>query len=54
MVTNCIVGPPRSEALIAQVMMEILDLIADCTNRTLTPRDPDYPPLKLKAVRNRR
>ena len=25
-----------------------LDLIADCTNRTLTPRYPDYPLLKLK------
>ena len=25
-----------------------LDLIADCANRTLTPRTPDYPSLKLK------
>ena len=31
-----------------QVVLETLDLIADCTNRTLTPRYPDYPLLKLK------
>ena len=34
--------------LIGQVVLETLDLIADCTNRTLTPRYPDYPLLKLK------
>ena len=48
MIMNCIVGPPLSEALIGQVVLESLDLIADCTNRTLTPRYPDYPLLKLK------
>jgi len=48
MVMNCIVGPPLSEPLIGQVVLETLDLIADCTNRTLTPRYPDYPLLKLK------
>ncbi len=48
--TDCIVGPPASEALIGQVIMEELDLVADCTNRTLTPRpeSPIYPLLKLK------
>ena len=50
MVTNCVVGPPLSEILIGQVVLETLDLIADCTNRTLTPRYPDYPLLKLKAI----
>ena len=45
---DCVVGPPLSEPLIGQVVLAILDLIADCTNRTLTPRYPDYPLLKLK------
>ena len=48
MSTDCVVGPPLSEPLIGQVVLETLDLIADCTNRTLTPRYPDYPLLKLK------
>ena len=54
MVTNCVVGPPPSEPLIGQVVLETLDLIADCTNRTLTPRYPGYPLLKLKAIGKRR
>ena len=46
---DCIVGPPSSEPLIGQVVLEALDLVADCTNRTLTPRpeSPDRPLLKL-------
>ena len=48
MVTDCIVGPPLSEPLIGQVVLETLDLIADRWNRTVTPRYPDYPLLKLK------
>ena len=50
MSTDCIVGPPLSEALIGQIVLEALDLIADCTKRALTPRpeSPDYPLLKLK------
>ena len=48
MVMNCIVGPPLSEPLIGQVVLETLDLVADCANRTVTPRHPDYPLLKLK------
>ena len=51
MITNCVVGPAMSEALIGQVVLEMLDLIADCTSRSLTPRYPDYPVLKLKANR---
>ena len=42
------------EPLIGQVVLEMLDLIADCTNRTLTPRHPAYPVLKLKAMGSRR
>ena len=48
MSTDCVVGPPLSEPLIGQIVLEALDLIADCANRTLTPRFPDYPLLKLK------
>ena len=51
MVTERVVGPPLSEPLIGQIVLEALDLIADCANRTLTPRTPDYPSLKLKAAR---
>ncbi len=48
--TDCIVGPPLSEPLIGQIVMEALDLVADCANHQLTPRpeSPDYPLLKLK------
>jgi len=48
MVTECVVGLPLSEPLIGQIVLEGLDLIADCASRTLTPRTPDYPSLKLK------
>ena len=51
MVAECVVGPPLSEPLIGQIVLEALDLIADCANRTLTPRTPDYPSLKLKTTR---
>ena len=50
MSTDCVVGPPLGEALIGRIVLAALDLIADCTKRTLTPRpeSPDYPLLKLK------
>lgn len=50
MVTECIVGPPLSEALIGQVVLEELDLIPDCQHQTLSPRpeSPIYPSLKMK------
>ena len=48
--TDCIVGPPFSEPLIGQIVLERLDLVADCNRRTLGPRpeSPDKPVLKLK------
>ncbi|MBI4531195.1 MAG: retroviral-like aspartic protease family protein [Candidatus Latescibacteria bacterium] len=48
--TDCIVGPPLSEALIGQVILEELDLIPDCQRQTLSPRpeSPIYPLLKMK------
>ena len=50
MITDCIVGPPLSERLIGQIVLAALDLVADCTNRTLAPRpeSPDNPLLKMK------
>ena len=50
MIAECIVGPPLSEPLIGQIVLEALDLVADCTNRTVGPRpeSPDRPLLKLK------
>ena len=50
MTTECIVGPPLSEPLIGQIVLERLDLLADCQHRQLTPRpeSPYYPLLKLK------
>ncbi|MDE2904532.1 MAG: retroviral-like aspartic protease family protein [Acidobacteriota bacterium] len=46
--TECIIGAPGSEVLIGQIVLEALDLIADCTNRTLTPRHPEGPVLALR------
>lgn len=50
--TDCVVGPPLSEALIGQVILEELDLIPDCQRQTLTPRpeSPIYPSLKMKQM----
>lgn len=50
MISECVVGPPLSEPLIGQIVLEALDLVADCTNRTVAPRpeSPDSPLLKLK------
>ena len=48
--TQCVVGPPRCEILIGQLVLEAMDMVADCTNRTLTPRNPDYPNLKMKTT----
>ena len=47
---DCIIGPPSSEPLIGQIVLEALDLVADCTDRTVGPRpeSPDSPLLKLK------
>ena len=49
MPTNCIVVPSEADALIGQVVMEFLDLIADCTHQTLAPRpeSPDRPLVRL-------
>ena len=46
--TEAIVGPAGSQVLIGQVVLEMLDLIADCKNRTLAPRHPEGPVLALR------
>ena len=46
MIAECILGPPTSNALIGQIVMERLDLIVDCANQTLFPR-PESPVLPL-------
>lgn len=50
MKTDCLVGPPGSEPLIGQLVLEALDLIPDPRKRTLTPRpeSPFLPTLKMK------
>jgi hypothetical protein len=47
---NCVVGPPGSEALIGQVVLETTDLLVDCSQQKLVPRpeSPFLPLLKLK------
>ncbi len=49
MVTDCLVVPVGADALIGQIVMERLDLIADCTQQTLSPRpeSPDRPLVRL-------
>ena len=47
MSTDCVVGPPLCEVLIGQVILERLDLIADCGHQRLHPRVPDYPLLNF-------
>lgn len=48
--TDCLVGPPRSEPLLGQLVLERLDLIVDPGKRTLgvRPESPNSPTLKLK------
>lgn len=50
MTTDCLVGPPRCEPLLGQVVLERLDLIVDPTKRSLTvrPESPFLPSTKLK------
>ncbi len=47
---DSLVGPLLSEPLIGQMVLEGLDLIVDCPNRTLSPRpeSPAFPSFKLK------
>lgn len=48
-IARCIVVPAGADPLIGQLIMEELDLIADCLNQALTPRpeSPDRPLLRV-------
>lgn len=46
--TDAIVVPPFADVLVGQIVLQFLDLIADCRHRTLEPRVPDYPRLDMK------
>jgi len=46
--TEAIVGPAGSQVLIGQLVLEALDLVADCRHRTLAPRHPEGPVLALR------
>ena len=50
MTTDCVVGPPRSEPLIGQIVLAVLDLVLDYANHTIAPRpeSPDMPLIKLR------
>ena len=46
--TEAIVGVAGSQVLIGQLVLEALDLIADCRHGTLAPRHPEGPVLALR------
>ena len=48
--TDCLVGPPRCEPLLGQLVLERLDLIVDPVKHLVSPRpeSPFLPSLKLK------
>lgn len=48
--TDCLVGPPRCEPLVGQIVLERLDLIVDAVRRAVSPRpeSPFLPSLKMK------
>lgn len=50
METDCVVGPPASEPLLGQIILERLDLLVDCKEGKLIPRpeSPYLPMLKMK------
>ena len=49
-IIEVLMGPPFSEPLVGQIVLESLDLLVDCTNQTLMvrPESPLLPMLKLK------
>lgn len=50
METDCIVGPPASEPLLGQIILERLDLLVDCKEGKLVPR-PESPYLPLVKMK---
>jgi clan AA aspartic protease len=53
--TRCVVGPARTEPLLGQIVLEMLDLLVDCPRHQLVPR-PESPYMasyKLKIAESR-
>ena len=48
LVVGLLMSGRGGEVLIGQVVLEALDLVADCTKRTVTPRHPEGPTLALR------
>jgi len=46
----CLVGPPRSEAFLGQILLAVLDLVVECPGGRVfpNPESPIYPSLKPK------
>lgn len=55
MITSALAGPPLSEALVGQIVLEELDLLVDCQRQALIPNpaSPIYPSLKMKMYRGK-
>jgi len=47
---DCIVGPPASEGLLGQIILERLDLLVDCKEGRLIPR-PESPYLAMVKLK---
>jgi predicted aspartyl protease len=47
-VFNAVVEPKRDSALIGAIVLEALDLLVDCTNERLVPRDPRFEIVELE------
>ena len=47
--SRCVVVPTDADALVGQLVLEELDLVADCRNQTLGPRPeaPDFPVFRM-------
>ena len=47
MTTECAILPKGAGALVGQIVVGGLDMVADCASGTLAPRTPDGPTLRL-------
>jgi predicted aspartyl protease len=45
---TAVVEPNRENALIGAIVLEALDLLVDCTNQRLVPRDPRSPVYEIE------
>jgi hypothetical protein len=45
---TAIVEPKRASALVGAIVLEDLDLLVDCTNQRVVPRDPRTPVYEIE------